>query len=111
MQLWVEELRGARCFLVVGLPDGFVGRGLRGVALVISDAHLGLVDAIGATLAGASWQRCRTHYTVYLMSVCPKSAWPTVRTWLTPCLKRPTRRGPRPIRPTPDRGRTAARGP
>jgi len=37
-------------------------RGLSGVALVTSDAHRGLVEAIGATLQGASWQRCRTHY-------------------------------------------------
>src|SRR4051812_37082746 len=37
-------------------------RGLTGVALVTSDAHAGLVAAIGATLPGASWQRCRTHW-------------------------------------------------
>src|SRR4051812_2957035 len=37
-------------------------RGLSGVALVTSDAHAGLVTAIGATLPGASWQRCRTHW-------------------------------------------------
>src|SRR5215471_11950307 len=36
-------------------------RGLAGVALVTSDAHRGLTDAIGATLPGTSWQRCRTH--------------------------------------------------
>jgi len=59
-----------------------VARGLSGVALVTSDAHTGLVDAIGATLPGASWQRCRTHYTVNLMSVCPKHAWPAVKVWL-----------------------------
>ena len=59
-----------------------VARGLTGVALVTSDAHTGLVDAIGATLPGASWQRCRTHYTVNLMSVCPKHAWPAVKVWL-----------------------------
>jgi putative transposase len=38
-----------------------VARGLAGVQLATSDAHAGLVDAIGATLPGASWQRCRTH--------------------------------------------------
>ena len=41
---------------------GLVARGLAGVKLVSSDAHPGLVDAIAATLPGASWQRCRTHY-------------------------------------------------
>jgi transposase-like protein len=32
-------------------------RGLSGVKLVISDAHRGLVAAIGAALPGAAWQR------------------------------------------------------
>jgi putative transposase len=34
-----------------------VARGLSGVALVTSDAHPGLVAAIGATLPAAAWQR------------------------------------------------------
>jgi transposase-like protein len=34
-----------------------VARGLSGVALVTSDAHRGLVEAVGATLPGAQWQR------------------------------------------------------
>jgi len=57
-------------------------RGLSGTLLVTSDAHAGLVAAIGATLPGASWQRCRTHYALNLMSVTPKSSWPWVRTLL-----------------------------
>jgi putative transposase len=40
---------------------GLVARGLSGVQLVTSDAHAGLVAALGATLPGAAWQRCRTH--------------------------------------------------
>ncbi len=59
-----------------------VARGLSGVALVTSDAHTGLVDAVGSNLPGASWQRCRTHYTVNLMSVCPKHAWGGVKAML-----------------------------
>jgi putative transposase len=59
-----------------------VARGLTGVALVTSDAHTGLVAAIGATLPGASWQRCRTHYAANLMSATPKSSWPWVRALL-----------------------------
>ncbi len=59
-----------------------VARGLSGVALVTSDAHAGLVAAIGATLPGASWQRCRTHYAANLMSTCPKASWPWVKTLL-----------------------------
>ena len=57
-------------------------RGLDGVKLVTSDAHTGLVAAIGATLPGASWQRCRTHYAANLMSATPKSSWPWVKTLL-----------------------------
>jgi putative transposase len=36
-------------------------RGLRGVKLVISDAHDGL-KAAAAKVLGASWQRCRVHF-------------------------------------------------
>jgi putative transposase len=57
-------------------------RGLTGVQLVTSDAHAGLVAAIGATLPGSAWQRCRTHYAANLMAVCPKSSWPWVRALL-----------------------------
>ena len=57
-------------------------RGLSGVKLVTSDAHAGLVAAIGATLPGAGWQRCRTHYAANLMSATPKSSWPWVKTLL-----------------------------
>ncbi|SCF16237.1 Transposase, Mutator family [Micromonospora matsumotoense] len=49
-------------------------RGLSGVQLVISDAHAGLVAAIGAALPGATWQRCRTHYLRNLLTKVPKSA-------------------------------------
>ncbi len=57
-------------------------RGLSGVALVTSDAHRGLVDAVGATLPGASWQRCRTHYAANLMSATPKNTWGWVKALL-----------------------------
>ena len=53
-------------------------RGLSGVRLVTSAAHNGLVTAIGATLPGASCQRCRTYYAMNLMSATPKSSWPWV---------------------------------
>jgi len=55
---------------------GLVARGLSGVQLIVSDAHAGLVEAIGATLPGASWQRCRTHYLRNLLTTVPKSAQP-----------------------------------
>jgi putative transposase len=49
-QFWTEFLRDLR------------DRGLTGVQLVISDAHRGLVNAIGTVLQGAAWQRCRVHF-------------------------------------------------
>jgi putative transposase len=61
---------------VAGVLPGPDGR-LSGAALVTSDAHRGLTDAIGT-----SWQRCRTHYAANLMSVTPKASWPWVRTLL-----------------------------
>ncbi|MGH8835222.1 MAG: IS256 family transposase [Actinomycetes bacterium] len=67
-------------------------RGLSGVKLVTSDAHAGLVAAIGATLPGASWQRCRTHYAANLMSVTPKASWPWVRTLLHSVYDQPDAR-------------------
>lgn len=57
-------------------------RGLTGVKLVTSDAHAGLVSAIGATLPGAAWQRCRTHYAANLMAATPKSSWGWVKALL-----------------------------
>jgi len=56
-----------------------VARGLTGVRLVTSDAHQGLVEAIAANLPGASWQRCRTHYSANLMAITPKSLWQVVQ--------------------------------
>jgi putative transposase len=44
-----------------GFIKGLVKRGLRGVKLVISDAHDGLRHAITRVL-GATWQRCRVHW-------------------------------------------------
>ena len=57
-------------------------RGLSGVKLITSDAHAGLVSAIGATLPGTAWQRCRTHYAANLMSATPKSSWGWVKALL-----------------------------
>jgi putative transposase len=61
---------------------GLVARGLSGVSLVTSDAHPGLVAALAATLPGASWPRCRTHYAANLMAATPKSAWGWVKALL-----------------------------
>lgn len=51
-----------------------VARGLRGVQLVISDAHTGPQAAIRQVLQGASWQRCRVHFMRNLLVHVPKQA-------------------------------------
>jgi putative transposase len=59
---WTEFLRG------------LVARGLSGVDLVVSDAHVGLKEAIPAVLSGASWQRCRVHFMRNALTRVPKDA-------------------------------------
>ena len=51
-----------------------VERGLRGVRLVISDHHAGLVKAVREQLLGSSWQRCRVHLTRNAQDLVPRSA-------------------------------------
>ncbi len=53
---------------------GLVERGLRGVRLVISDDHRGLVKAVGEQLLGAGWQRCRVHSTRNAQDLVPRSS-------------------------------------
>jgi transposase-like protein len=48
-----------------------VKRGLRGVKLVISDAHEGLKAAI-MRVVGATWQRCRVHFMRNALAHVPK---------------------------------------
>ncbi len=66
-----------------------VARGLSGVKLATSDAHPGLVDAIAATLPGASWQRCRTHFMRNLLTRVPKNAQSFVATMVRTVFAQP----------------------
>jgi putative transposase len=66
----------------LGFFRDLVARGLSDVKLVTSDAHNGLTAAISATLPGAAWQRCRTHYAANLMAVTPKASWGWVKALL-----------------------------
>ena len=51
-----------------------VGRGLKGVKLVVAGAHVGLKRAIVKVLPGAAWQRCRVHFMRNLLATVPKGA-------------------------------------
>ena len=48
-------------------------RGLKGVDLITSDSHSGLVSAIVKEFQGTVWQRCQTHFMRNIMDATPKS--------------------------------------
>lgn len=66
-----------------------VARGLAGVQLAISDAHSGLRQALAATLPGAGWQRCRTHFMRNLLTTVPKSQQSLVATLVRTIFAQP----------------------
>jgi len=68
-----------------------VARGLHGVELVVSDAHGGIKAAIGAVLAEASWQRCRTHFMANLATKATKASWPMIATLVRSIFEQPDR--------------------
>jgi len=59
-----------------GFWKAFIGslkeRGLTGVKLVVSDAHVGLTKAIRRMFQGCCWQRCRVHFARNLLQRVPK---------------------------------------
>jgi len=68
---------------------GLVARGLSGVALVVSDAHQGLVDAIASVLPGAAWQRCRVHFVRNVLTRVPKATQSMVATLIRSIFEQP----------------------
>ena len=66
---WVEFLRS------------LARRGLRGVKLVISDAHEGLKAAITKVLS-ATWQRCRVHFMRNALAYAGKTQKRVVAAWV-----------------------------
>jgi putative transposase len=46
---------------------------LTGVKLAITDAHGGLIKAVGTVLVGAGWQRCKVHFTRNVAAHAPEA--------------------------------------
>ncbi len=69
---------------------GLVGRGLKGVDLVVSDAHEGLRRAIAAVLHGAGWQRCRVHFVRNALALVPKGMQAMVAATIRTVFAQPT---------------------
>ena len=55
-----------------GFLRHLIGRGLKGVQLMISDKASGLVNVLGDFFADVSWQRCMVHFYRNVFSVTPK---------------------------------------
>ncbi|BCD62094.1 transposase [Nitratiruptor sp. YY08-26] len=49
-------------------------RGLQKIALLISDAHLGIQKAFKETFLSASWQRCKVHFMRNILAYVPHRA-------------------------------------
>lgn len=67
-------------------------RGLKTPKLVISDAHKGLVAAIGEGFVGTSWQRCKVHFMRNILAHVPHKSKESFAShlkeiWLAPDAK------------------------
>ncbi|MEX1385918.1 IS256 family transposase [Hydrogenibacillus schlegelii] len=80
---WTDFLRGLK------------ERGLRGVRLVVSDAHAGLRQAISEVLTGATWQRCKVHTIRNVLSQVPKKEQSMVASIIRTIFTQPTQEAAR----------------
>jgi transposase-like protein len=81
-----EDVALWRAFL-----QDLVARGVRGVQLVVSDAHQGVKQAIREVFVGASWQRCRVHFVRNILARVPKSAQAMVAATVRTIFQQPDR--------------------
>lgn len=92
--------------------QNLVKRGLRGVQLIISDAHIGLKNARQAVFGGIPWQRCQYHLQQNVQAYVPRNAMQrevaqdlrnifhapdlaTAQTWLNEMVKKYQSQAPR----------------
>jgi transposase-like protein len=64
-------------------------RGLRGVDLVVSDHHAGLIRAIRQHFQGVTWQCCQTHFLRNLLDATPKAWREELHARVRACLDAP----------------------
>jgi putative transposase len=62
-----ESYAGWKAFI-----ESLKARGLKAPRLVVSDAHIGLKQAIEAGFVNTSWQRCTVHFKRNLLATLPK---------------------------------------
>lgn len=65
-------------------------RGLRGVDLITSDDHAGLVSAIKKVFQNVGWQRCQFHFSRNIVDAAPKKYQPALRVELREVLQAST---------------------
>ncbi|MFC0215173.1 IS256 family transposase [Paenibacillus chartarius] len=64
-------------------------RGLRGVDLIVSDDHGGVVRSIRQQLQGVTWQRCQTHFMRNVLDASPKVLKDEIHTHVRAILEAP----------------------
>jgi putative transposase len=72
--LAVEVAGGEKSAAYASLLRGLIDRGLKGVALVVSDDHEGIKAAVSGELPGVEWQRCVVHFERNVLAHVPASS-------------------------------------
>jgi transposase-like protein len=75
---WMEFLKGLK------------QRGLNGTRLVVSDAHVGLRNAINRVFSGTAWQRCIAHYKNNIAVQAPSTIEDETKDWIDSIMNAPT---------------------
>ena len=89
--LGVDVTSGEHVVFWRAFLQSLVARGVRGVRLVVSDAHPGLKQAIGEVFVGAAWQRCRVHFMRNVLARVPKQAQAMVAATVRTIFEQPDR--------------------